>query len=73
LPAYSPDRDSIDASAGSGGLRQLFAGFSAKPRLLQPEAGFAQKQVAQNGPPNRRCPPGFEGFDYFQTAGNGST
>jgi hypothetical protein len=57
----------------AGGLCQLFAGFSATPRLLQPEAGFAQKQVAQNGPPNRRCPLGFEGFDYFQTAGCGST
>src|ERR1700730_9637052 len=59
LPAYSPGFDPIDPSAGSGGLRQLSAGFSTNLRLLEPEAGFAQKQVAQNGPPNRRCSVGW--------------
>jgi hypothetical protein len=54
LPAYSPDLDPIDPSAGPGGFRQLSAGFSTKQLLLEPEAGFAQKHVAQNGPPNRR-------------------
>jgi hypothetical protein len=83
LPAYSPDLDPIDPSAGSGRLRQLSAGFSTKPRLLQPEVSFAQKQVAQNGPPSRRCSvkwprisPAFfqnECFNDFQNAGYGST
>jgi hypothetical protein len=39
LPAYSPDRDPIDPTAGSGGLRQLSGGFSTKPRLRHFVAG----------------------------------
>jgi len=35
-------------------LLQLSAGFPTKQHLLEPEAGFAQKHVAQNGPPNLR-------------------
>jgi DDE superfamily endonuclease len=54
LPAYSPDLDPIE---------QVFANsppaLSTNPRLLEPEAGFVQKYVAQNGPPNRRCSVGW--------------
>src|SRR3984893_10098910 len=42
--------------------REVFAdsaGFSTNLRLLEPEAGFAQKRVAQNGTPNRRCSVGW--------------
>jgi phage/plasmid primase-like uncharacterized protein len=40
LPAYSPDRDPIDVSAGSRGLRKLSASFATKPRLQEPEAAI---------------------------------
>jgi len=52
LHVYIRELDTIDPSAGSGGLRQLSAGFSTTPRLLEPKAGLAQKPAAQNGPPN---------------------